>query len=150
MELAATRQRVPRKTPEEYNRKIRQDTEARIWYYAHHPEKIDQRLDALEREWDIERALETNASSLMLATLGLGVLVNRKFMLVSGMIAGFLLQHALQGWCPPVPLFRHLGLRTQPEIESERYSLKLLRGDFGEGEGTAEERAREALRAIGD
>lgn len=45
-------------------------------------------------------------------------------------VAGFLLQHALQGWCPPLPVFRRLGFRTQAEIERERYALKALRGDF--------------------
>ena len=40
------------------------------------------------------------------------------------------LQHALQGWCPPVPLFRRLGFRTEAEINQERYALKVLRGDF--------------------
>jgi hypothetical protein len=44
--------------------------------------------------------------------------------------SGFLLQHALQGWCPPVSLFRRLGVRTSAEIEQERYALKALRGDF--------------------
>jgi hypothetical protein len=34
--------------------------------------------------------------------------------------SGFLLQHALQGWCPPVPLLRQLGFRTSYEIEEER------------------------------
>jgi hypothetical protein len=42
----------------------------------------------------------------------------------------FFLQHAIQGWCPPLPAFRMLGFRTKKEIEKERYALKLLRGDF--------------------
>ena len=46
-------------------------------------------------------------------------------------MTGFLLQHALQGWCPPVPVFRRLGVRTTAEIDRERYALKALRGDFG-------------------
>ena len=41
-----------------------------------------------------------------------------------------MLQHALQGWCPPLPLFRRLGFRTQEEIARERYALKGMRGDF--------------------
>ena len=45
-------------------------------------------------------------------------------------VCGFLLQHAIQGWCPPVPVFRRLGVRTSFEIEQERYALKSLRGDF--------------------
>jgi hypothetical protein len=39
-------------------------------------------------------------------------------------------QHAIRGWCPPVPLFRRLGVRTQREIGREIVALKTLRGDF--------------------
>src|SRR5436190_144953 len=45
-------------------------------------------------------------------------------------VAGFLLQHALQGWCPPMATFRRLGVRTSYEIDYERYALKVLRRDF--------------------
>jgi len=31
--------------------------------------------------------------------------------------------HAVQGWCPPVPLFRAFGVRTRMEIDKEKYSL---------------------------
>jgi len=44
----------------------------------------------------------------------------------------FCLQHALQGWCPPLTLFRRLGIRTQREIDDERTALKALRGDFAD------------------
>ncbi|MCA9457611.1 MAG: hypothetical protein KC587_13175, partial [Nitrospira sp.] len=40
------------------------------------------------------------------------------------------LQHAIQGWCPPVPLFRRMGIRTTHEIQQERHALKALRGDY--------------------
>jgi hypothetical protein len=33
------------------------------------------------------------------------------------------LQHAMQGWCPPVPLLRRLGIRTRNEIDREKYAL---------------------------
>ena len=33
---------------------------------------------------------------------------------------GFLLQHALQGACPPLDMLRHLGVRYQSEIDEER------------------------------
>jgi hypothetical protein len=42
----------------------------------------------------------------------------------------FFVQHALQGWCPPIPAFRALGVRTRPEIDREKYAIKALRGDF--------------------
>ena len=56
--------------------------------------------------------------------------MDRRFYLLPAAVAGFLLQHAVQGWCPPVPVFRRLGFRTAAEIDEERYALKALRGDF--------------------
>jgi hypothetical protein len=123
--------------------------EERLWYYAAKPGEIDGRLRELDREWDMERLLETNASSLALLGVILGAGVNRKFFLMTALVMGFLLMHALQGWCPPVPLFRRLGVRTQSEIEIERHALKALRGDYGrlaEGEGELPARALAAAR----
>jgi hypothetical protein len=59
----------------------------------------------------------------------LGLTVNRKWLYLSGTVLSFLLMHAVQGWCPPVPLLRKLGVRTQREIDAELYALKMLRGD---------------------
>jgi len=89
----------------------------------------------LDAEWDIERTLEANASALALIGLALGAFINKKFLILPGIVAGFLLQHALQGWCPPVPVFRRMGFRTSYEIDQERYALKAFRGDFGEVAG---------------
>jgi hypothetical protein len=41
-----------------------------------------------------------------------------------------MMQHVLQGWCPPLPLFRRAGFRTCEEIQIERAALKAVRGDF--------------------
>jgi hypothetical protein len=57
----------------------------------------------------------------------LGATVNRRWYLLPGVVGGFLLQHALQGWCPPLPLFRRLGVRTSSEIEEERRALLDIR-----------------------
>jgi hypothetical protein len=55
--------------------------------------------------------------------LVLGSTVNRKWFLLSAAVQGFFLQHALEGWCPPLPTLRKLGVRTAQEIEAERYAL---------------------------
>ncbi len=110
--------------------KILVQTEKNIAYYAAHPEKINKRLEQLDHEWDIERTLEANASALTLTSLVLGTVVNRRWFYVPAILGGFMLQNAITGWCPPLPLFRKLGVRTQIEIERERYALKALRGDF--------------------
>ncbi len=95
--------------------------------------------------------LDANAASLTLTGLALGKAIDRRFYLLAGTAAGFLLQHAIQGWSPPLPLLRWLGFRTQAEIEAERYALKALRGDFADLAvgGPPARRAREALAAVG-
>lgn len=129
--LPATTARVPLHTPERYNEAIRRQTEQNIVRAAAGgPEAIQRRLRELDHEWNIERALETNASIVALTGLGLGAFVDRRFYVLPALVCGFLLQHALQGWCPPLPLLRRLGIRTASEIDQERYALKALGGDF--------------------
>jgi hypothetical protein len=62
--------------------------------------------------------------------LALGAAVDGRFFMLPGLVAGFLLQHAVQGWCPPVTFLRRGGFSTAAEIDQERCALKALRGDF--------------------
>ena len=121
--------RVIEHTSRDVNERIRRETDRRIEYFREHPGAIDARLRELDEEWDIERVLETGSSALTLTGLVLGVGVSRKWLLLSLAVQGFFMQHALQGWCPPLPLFRALGVRTQYEIERERCALKALRSE---------------------
>lgn len=130
--IAKSASRVAEHTSVTVNQHIRRETERRIAYFADHPAEIDRRLRELDEEWDIERVLETGSSTLTLTGLILGIGVNRKWLLLSLGIQAFFMQHALQGWCPPLPVFRRLGVRTHYEIEQERYALKAIRGDFKE------------------
>lgn len=91
---------------------------------------LDRRIAVLEREWDVERTLEANASTLALAGAVLGTTGNKKWFWLTGGVLGFLFQHATSGWCPPLPILRKLGVRTQSEIDQERFALKAIRGDF--------------------
>jgi hypothetical protein len=79
----------------------------------------------------------------------LGLLRHRAFLILPLAVAGLLLQHALQGWCPPVRFLRRRGVRTAAEIANERAALKSLRGDFAAVERmpNAPERANAAFRA---
>ena len=123
--------RVRRHTPAEINRHIDAEIDTTLQRYTGASrELLSQRIDELDREWDIERVLETNAASVSLLSLVLSRTHNRKWMWLTTGVAAFLLEHALQGWCPPVSLFRRLGIRTQGEIDREKYALKVLRGDF--------------------
>jgi hypothetical protein len=142
--------RVPAHTPAEVNRRIQHDIERSLRYHAEHPHLIEDRLEELDQEWDIERILEANASSIILLGLGLATAVDRRFLWLPAAVAGFLLQHAVQGWCPPVTMFRRWGVRTAAEIDQERYALKALRGDFAplSSRGSGRERGEAALRAV--
>jgi hypothetical protein len=99
-------------------------------YFGASEQTLTERIHELEREWDIERVLEANAASVALIGLTLGVSADRRFLILPFAVAGFLLQHALQGWCPPLPILRRLGIRTSAEIQQEILALRILRGDF--------------------
>jgi hypothetical protein len=130
--LPDTADRVRRNTAATVNRRIAEETTRRIAGLAREPMRIDARLAELDAEWDTERVLEANAATLALAGTLLGAFGDRRFLALPAVVAGFLLQHALQGWCPPLPVIRRAGVRTAREIEAERTVLKAIRGDFEE------------------
>ena len=128
--IPSTIDRVPQQTAAHINEQIRRQTDANIARtLTAGPAAIRQRLDELDREWDIERLLETNASSAILVGSALGAFVDKRFFAIPAVIAAFLLQHAIQGWCPPLPVFRRLGVRTADEINREREALKRALGE---------------------
>ena len=142
-----TADRVRANTSEEINRRIDQEIEDRVREYAKRSQsEITRRIETLDREWDMERLLETNASAIAFTGLALGLTRSKKWLIVPGIVLPFLFQHAVQGWCPPVPLFRRLGVRTREEIDRERYALKVLRGDFEKVQSLP--RADAALEAV--
>jgi hypothetical protein len=113
-------------------------------------EQIAGRIAELDREWDVERLLEANAAGLTLLSLTLARWHSPRWLLLSATVPAFLLQHALQGWCPPIEIFRRIGVRTRREIDAERVALKALRGDFEkahEPTGNARMAADRALAA---
>lgn len=128
MELPDTTHRVSQHTSDRANQKIADATQRSIVFYRNHPAEIPGRLKQLDREWDIERALETNASTLIVITCLLGFGVSTIFFVIPLLVGAFLLQHALQGWCPPLPILRRLGFRTSSEIEAERKELEAIAG----------------------
>jgi hypothetical protein len=133
-EMTGEQQRVRRMTPDGVNRRLDGITEERVRESAGlPPSELSRRLQDLERSWTIERLLETNAAALALLGLTLGLTRDRRWFALPAVVAGFLLQHGVQGWCPPLPLFRGLGARARLEVEQERVALKALRGDFDGG-----------------
>jgi hypothetical protein len=130
--LPNTRNRVPDNTSDNVNEEILRQIEERVRYYAGRPKKIAQRLRELDEEWDIERAIEANAAAIGFSGIVLGATVDRRWLTLPALVTAFLFQHAIQGWCPPVPILRRLGFRTAHEIEQERNALKALRGDYAD------------------
>jgi hypothetical protein len=123
--LPDTSERVSRNTADEINEQIRERTRQNVEQMAlMGPLAINRRLAELDSEWDTERTLETVAPTLSLIGLALGVTSDRRWLLLPAVVQAFLLQHALQGWCPPLPVLRRLGVRTAAEIGAERYALK--------------------------
>jgi hypothetical protein len=94
----------------------------------------------------MERWLEANASAIAFTGLVLAVTHSKKWLILPGIVLPFLFQHAVQGWCPPVPVLRRLGVRTRKEIDREKYALKVLRGDFAQsGASPSSDKALQAV-----
>jgi hypothetical protein len=149
MVLSSTQgDRVRANTVPEINRRIDEQIERNIRHYSGQTkEEIYRRIQELDQEWDFERVLETMGSSVSLAGIVLGATVDRKWFLVPTIVLSFLLVHAIQGWCPPLPILRGLGIRTREEIARERYALKALAGDFA-GISREPNRVEQTLAAV--
>ena len=149
--IASTNSRVEDSSNPNVNERIREQTcETVACYEAANPRDITYRLAELDQEWDVERVLELNFSSVVLAGISLGTVSNRKWYLLPAVAACFMVQHVIQGWCPPLAILRRLGFRTAAEINRERMALKTLRGDFADlgMTGTQETSIRSLLRAL--
>jgi hypothetical protein len=144
--VSTTRDRVPRQTAEDVELRIEQQLEENVRYFAVRPAEIARRLRELDQEWDIERAIEANAAVIGLTGALLAARRGRGWLALPALVGGFLFQHAIQGWCPPVPILRRLGFRTSYEIDEERQALKALRGDF-DAVAQAGDRVAAALKA---
>lgn len=123
--------RVKEATPVSANEKIAHNTWQRIADYSNRSkEDITARIEELNKEWDIERTLGMNMSTLALIGLVLTYFLHINWIILPAVVLIFFVQHTLQGWCPPLPIMRYLKVRTRKEIEAEKYALKVLRGDF--------------------
>lgn len=152
MQLPATARRVEDNSDRRLNEAIRARTDAEVVRLeSASDEEIARRLRELDEEWDVERLLQVNASTLVMLGVLLGARVDRRFLALPALVFAFFAQHALQGWCPPIPVFRRLGVRTHREIARERYALKALRGDFDDlpaKDAPPAVRVRAALAAV--
>ena len=135
-QLALPSDRVREHSAHSVNQRIAERTRDRIEHVVREGrDAIVRRLEQLDHEWDVDRALMVNfaivggaayAAGLYRYThrprFGFGPRRNNwlRFFTVQ---LGFLLLHGTVGWCPPLPVFRRLGVRTKSEIEAERRAL---------------------------
>lgn len=147
MSIPSSRDRVPDHTAAHVNREIDATIEENVRRHSISSEMIAGRLRELDKEWDIERAIEANASTLAFIGIVLGSFVHWYWLALPALVTAFLFQHAIQGWCPPIPVLRRMGFRTAHEIEEERQALKVIRGDY-EGLAAATENISAVLAAV--
>jgi hypothetical protein len=136
------------------------ETETRIrdqvrFHSTQGPEAVERRLEELEREIDLERAVVVGLSGIGAFGLLAGFFGSRMLRLLTWASVPLILMHALGRWAPPAPLRKSLGFRSRRAIEEERYALKALRGDFKgvepadpEAAETADRQAVSALDAV--
>lgn len=138
--LPPTSQRVFLRTDPLCNAEIRNQTIRSLNIYKNcNKEDITDRIRELNLEWDTERVLEVEAAGLIILSSYLGIKTSRCWFFLTGMVGLFLLQHALQGWCPVLPILRKRGIRTEDEINAEKMVLKMIRKDFAEDYSTVDD-----------
>lgn len=122
--------RARRHTARSVLRRIDDDTADHLLTVDGNPDAATQRLQALDREWDLDRVVETEAAAMGLAGLALGVLVRPAFLAIPAAVGASVFLFGTLGLYPLLPIFRRMGVRTAREIQRERYAVKALRGDF--------------------
>ena len=142
--------RVKANTWREVNERLDTEAAARLEAATGQGADLSRAIENLDREWDFERVLETEVSTMGLLGLALALRYHPGFMFIPGFAAAMMLLHGVQGWYPLLPIFRRMGIRSQNEIDRERYALKALRGDFDavRPNDTARQRAAAAWRAV--
>jgi hypothetical protein len=83
------------------------------------PEAIEERLNEIDKEWDLDRILMLNFGVLVFAQL-LAARKDRRWLWGPLFQTPFMVMHATLGWCPPSLWFRPMGFRTKFEIRAER------------------------------
>ncbi|MEO8707139.1 MAG: hypothetical protein ABI867_44340 [Kofleriaceae bacterium] len=94
------------------------------------PDQIRERLTELDHEWTVDRALMLNfaIAGTISASLAIRTAIKHRrlggFAALLGTQLAFLAHHAVRRWCPPMPVFRRLGFRSDREICAERVALE--------------------------
>lgn len=94
---------------------------------------IEVRLEALTREWDVDRTVLASFGIIGMLSSLLGER-NRGWKYFFRVQQCFLLWYTFVGWCPPSAVARRMGVRTWQEISAEREALTRLLAE-GSGHG---------------
>jgi hypothetical protein len=120
--------RVRRYTSPKMLQKIDEQIERNVAFYSSQPDEVvAERIHELQQEWSINRCLQAKTAAMGLLGAVLGLVVSKKWALLTIAGFGFLLCRAAD---PRIAALRSLGFRTRSEIDRELYALKAARGDF--------------------
>lgn len=115
--------RIRSLTSDRVNRNLDKKTERLLrGVEAMGPDAIRERLNEIDKEWDIDRVLMLNFSVLVFAQLLLAR-KDKRWLWGPLIQTPFMFMHATVGWCPPSLWFRPMGFRTKKEIQAEREIL---------------------------
>jgi hypothetical protein len=108
-----------------FNENIDEKTDSIIQLViAEGPISIGERLNELDKEWDIDKAVLLFQSGLIMIQLANAMKKQSKNSLWGPLIqTPLLMLHATFGWSPVTMVFRKLGFRTRFEIQAEREVL---------------------------
>jgi len=132
----------------ELDRDSQRRIDQQVLYYATiGRDELDERLEQLEREWDMDRWLLMLTSGLSVVALLSGGRRKGRWSLLSGMLGALLLSNALEEPSAS-PLLRRLGIRTRTEIAREQQGLLVIRGDMDALREDLQETLHQALHEL--
>lgn len=117
--------KVRNRTPNFINRRIDKKCES-IFQAAvlKGPEAVIKRLNQLDKEWDIDKALICLFSGTVAAQVGASMKKKNDIFLWGPLVqSSFLLLYVTYGLSPSMLILRQLGFRTRFEIQDEREEL---------------------------
>jgi hypothetical protein len=140
------RDRVRAWSPVRVNERIDHETQARVRrFVGRDRSEILRRIEMLDREWDIDRAVMALHATMSSFARERGIRGSRVWRTLARVNDWFLVSYAVAGWAPPIAVLRRLGCRTCHEIDVEKQALEsILEGRHGAQveESTVEKRER--------
>ena len=121
---APTRDPIRDQTSDASNLRIDRTTRGAIDELPPLPAAVRVRLAELDREWTVDRALMLGFAVAISVSATRALRGGRLASLILRAQLGFLAYHALKRWCPPLPILRRLGIRSDLEIAAERVALE--------------------------